>query len=151
MMRLIGRWPAGRSVVAIFGLGGLLLLSAPQAASAQQMHDDGFALPWFRSRAEQMERQACIDNLPECRATVRRQIEQERAATRFTPWLALGVIVLVALLYVRKKEKDKERRRIEAMRHHVRPARRGRGAEDAPAPAAAGEDEGLGLGHPGDR
>ena len=58
-------------------------MAAP--ATAQQMHDDGVALPWFHSRAEQMARDACENDLPECRDSVRKQLATEKAITRTLP------------------------------------------------------------------
>jgi hypothetical protein len=151
MMKRISRKPRRGMVAAALGLAGLLFLSVPQTALAQQMHDDGFTLPWFYSRAERLERQACIDRLPECRPSVRREIENERLATRYTPWLLLGGLVLAVLFYVRQKDKQRERRRAEALRHHTRSPRRDRGGGEArPAAMADTDEEGLGMGHPGD-
>jgi hypothetical protein len=87
-------------------------------ARAQVMKPDGIALPWFRSPAERRAREACEQNLPECRASVRQQIADEKAASMITPWLILGVGILVALLWLRVQEKKKLKKRASAQRRH---------------------------------
>lgn len=87
-------------------------------AGAQIIKPDGITLPWFRSPAEQRAREACAQNLPECRASVRREMAQEKTATVITPWLILGVGVLVALLWLRAQERKKLKKRASAQRRH---------------------------------
>lgn len=87
-------------------------------ATAQIMKPDGFAIPWFHSPAERQAREACEQNLPECRASVRQEIAKEKAATVITPWLILGVAILGVLFWMRAQEKKKEKRRVRAQRHH---------------------------------
>jgi uncharacterized protein HemX len=98
----------------------LLMLAGGGAApaAAQIMKPDGFAIPWFHSPAERQAREACEQNLPECRASVRREIAKEKAATVITPWLLFGVAILGVLLWMRSQEKKKEKRRLRAQRHH---------------------------------
>ena len=87
-------------------------------ARAQVMKPDGIALPWFRSPAEQRARAACEQNLPECRASVRQQMADEKAASMITPWLILGVAILAVLFWLRAQEKKKEKKRAQAQRRH---------------------------------
>ena len=103
-------------ILALVGCGYVAGSAAP--ARAQIMKPDGFTLPWFRSPAERRAREACEQNLPECRASVRRQIAEEKAASMVTPWLILGAGVLVALLWLRMQEKKKEKKRARAQRQH---------------------------------
>lgn len=46
-------------------------------AAAQIMPDNGIDFGFFRSRQERRAREACEKNLPECRADVRRQMQDE--------------------------------------------------------------------------
>ena len=68
--------------VIALSLSGLGTLLVPSPAAAQKMSEDGFTLPWFHSRGEKLARQACIDDLPECRDSVRKQIATEKMITR---------------------------------------------------------------------
>lgn len=126
-------------------------LAAP--ARAQVMHNDGFSLPWFHTRAENLARQACEDNLPECRDSVRQKLVAEHLITTLAPWILLCLIILGAVVYTRRQEARRERRRHEAERQHVRAAKPTRNVRektwDRDGPTE--EDDQLGLGHPGDR
>ncbi len=86
--------------------------------SAQIMPQQGIPLPGFRSRAEELARRACRENLPECRASVRAQMDLERNITIIAPWAALGVAILAVLFWLRAQEKKKERKRLDARRRH---------------------------------
>lgn len=86
--------------------------------SAQIMPEQGIPLPGFRSRAEELARRACRENLPECRASVRAQLELGRSITVIAPWAALGIAILAVLFWLRAQEKKKERKRLEARRRH---------------------------------
>lgn len=81
---------------------------AAQPAAAQIMPDNGIDFGFFLSPAERRAREACEKNLPECRADVRRQMQDEKGGSLLTPWLLLGVAVLGVLLYARKVEKAKK-------------------------------------------
>jgi hypothetical protein len=87
-------------------------------ASAQIMPDQGIPLPFFRSRSEEIARRACRENLPECRASVRAQMELEQSITVIVPWAALGIAILGILFWLRAQEKKKEQKRRRARRHH---------------------------------
>ena len=103
----------------------MLLMAAfsPTPALAQVMHDDGFALPWFHSRSQQMARRACEDELPECRESVRRQLATEKVITTIAPWVLLCLFMLGTVIYVRRRESQREERRHrQAARHHIREA-----------------------------
>jgi hypothetical protein len=141
-MNITSRFRTAAKVVLIllFGFGAFAALPA----RAQIMHDDGVPLPWFHSRAERLARQACLHNLPECRDSVRRKLAVELMITTLTPWVLLCLVILGAVIYVRRREAARERRRHEAERHHAqavanRPRRdepprdrKGRWSEPAP-------------------
>ena len=105
------------AVLALLALGGGAAFMAP--AAAQIMPDNGIDFGFLRSRQEQMARKACEDNLPECRADIRRQMHDEKGISLATPWILLCLGILGVLLYARKREKEKERHRKEASRKHV--------------------------------
>ena len=135
--------------VVLLGLGSL----APLPAAAQKMSEDGVQLPWFRSKAENAARQACEEDLPECRDSIRKQIASEKAITRTFPWILLCLIVLGAVRYVNMREKQREQRRQEAARHHVRASLR---QDKERSEAATGDDDesqddDFGISTPGDR
>jgi hypothetical protein len=125
-------------------------------ARAQVMHQDGFQIPWFHTRAEKLARQACEDDLPECRDSVRQQLAVEHTITNLAPWVLICLVILGAVIYVRRQEFVREKLRHEAQRHHVQAAttKRARGGRDD---ARAGRDDpqddadDLDVGHPGDR
>jgi hypothetical protein len=82
------------------------------------MPEQGLTLPWFRSRSEEIQRDACRRNLPECRASVRAQMDIEQSITVILPWAALGLAVLGVLFYLRAQEKKRERKKKLARMHH---------------------------------
>ena len=122
-------------------------------AMAQVMHDDGIALPWFHSRTTQMARDACENDLPECRDSVRRELATEKAITRTVPWVLICLAIWGAVRYARAREKVRERQREEAARHHVRASVRTKDARLDERPPVSDDDveDGLGFGHPGDK
>ncbi|TAK97912.1 MAG: hypothetical protein EPO08_20535 [Rhodospirillaceae bacterium] len=141
-------------------IGALLLLAVfgPTPSRAQVMHDDGFALPWFHSRAQQMARQACENDLPECRDSVRRQLATEKIITTLAPWVLLCLFILGAVIYARRREAEREERRHQAARHHIRETQRSpraqrddNGADERAVEHDDEDDDGMGFGHPGDR
>jgi hypothetical protein len=87
-------------------------------ASAQVMKRDGFTIPWFHSAAERRAREACENNQPDCRPSVRQQIADEKAMSLITPWLILGAVVLGALFWLRKRDQDRLKKRRQAQRKH---------------------------------
>jgi len=99
------------------GVAAAPVLVAP--ARAQVMPEQGMTLPWFRSRSEEIQRDACRRNLPECRASVRAQMDLEQSITVILPWAALGVAVLGVLFYLRAQEKKRERKKKLARMHHT--------------------------------
>jgi hypothetical protein len=134
-------------MAAALALGAL----ASTPAAAQKMSDDGFAIPWFRSRSEQAARAACENDLPECRDSIRRQLATEKMITRFLPWILLCLLLLGAVRYVRMREARRLRQKQEAARKHVRPSLRPKPARDEDAGEETEADDGLGFGAPGDR
>jgi hypothetical protein len=107
-------------------------------ARAQVMPEQGVTLPWFRSRSEQIQRDACRRNLPECRASVRAQMDIEQSVTVILPWAALGFAVLGVLFYLRAQEKKRERKKKLARMHHTPGAFK---KLDKAKPARSEEDE----------
>jgi hypothetical protein len=117
---------------------------APVPARAQIMHEDGVPIPWFHSRSEKLARQACMQNLPECRDSVRQKLATELMITNLAPWVMICLIVLGAVMYVRIRDAKREARRQAAQRHHAQTAasrpprderprdRKGRHMEPAP-------------------
>src|SRR5262249_52341489 len=87
-------------------------------AQAQVMRQDGMTLPWFHTRSEKMARQACADNLPECRDSVRQKMVVEQIITLLAPWVALALILLIGSMYLRVRDRMREKRRHEAERVH---------------------------------
>jgi hypothetical protein len=137
-------------------MAGLLLLAVAfggTPARAQIMHDDGITLPWFHSRADRMARQACEDELPECRDSVRRELVTEKLITTIAPWVLLLLVIIGAIRYVRYQERKRDAQRHDAARHQraAKVAKASRGADDAPVRQSDADDDGLGFGHPGDR
>lgn len=100
-------------------LAALSGVGFPQPAAAQVIKPYGMPIPsFFFPAGERRAREACADELPTCRATVRAQMEQEMAISLVIPWVILGVGVLIALFYLRKQEKEKAKAREMARRHH---------------------------------
>ena len=79
----------------------------------------GMAIPsFFFSASEARQRNACANNLPECRPSIRAQMEQEMAYSMILPWVLVGVGILAALFYLRAQERKKQKQRLAARRHH---------------------------------
>ena len=133
----------------------VVMCLGPFPAAAQKMHTDGMQLPWFRSKAQIIARQACEDELPECRDSVRKQLATEKAITSMAPWAMLAFAIIGALLYARRQEILKERRRQDAAREHTRSSARAKEAKARPASDERDEksgdtDDGFGFSHPAD-
>jgi hypothetical protein len=114
VVRIMGRV---RGIVA--GLVFVLALAQAVPAGAQVMPTQGIPIPWFHSPVERAQRDACRRNLPECRASVRAQMEIEQAITVILPWAGLGVAALIGLFWLRAQEKKRERARQQARLHHT--------------------------------
>ena len=101
-------------------LSGLFSINPGSVAPvhAQVFDPVGVSLPWFRSEAEKRDRQACEQNLPECKGSVRQEIAKERMASAITPWLLLGVAVLCVLVFLRVQERSRAKRRRRAQQRH---------------------------------
>ena len=82
------------------------------------MKRDGFTIPWFRSAADQRARDACLNNQPDCRPSVKADIDQEKAISLIVPCALLGFAVLGVLFWLRKLEQDKVKKRRDAQRKH---------------------------------
>ena len=116
-----------RSAFFVFAMFALL---APPV-QAQDMGDNGFTLPAFLfSRGTQMARANCINNLPNCRPDVRQELEIERGVTLIVPWFLLAGVLAAALVYMQRREKQKQKARKIAQQKHVSTAAR-RKEEDA--------------------
>jgi hypothetical protein len=106
-----------RTILGVFAL--LVGLSVLAPARAQVMPSQGIDLPWFTSKAEQAQRDACRRNLPECRSSVRAQMALEESITVIVPWAGLGLAILGVLLWLRAQEKKRARRKKLARMHHT--------------------------------
>jgi hypothetical protein len=106
----------------LFAILGLALVPVSAAQAAEKppvIKPMGMTLPCiFCSASERLQRQQCADDLPECRPSVRAQMEQEMGASLVTPWLLLGALVLLALFVLRARDKKKAQQRRAAQRHH---------------------------------
>ena len=105
-----------RRFLASLVTGGVAASAVP--VSAQIVPNQGIPLPFFRSRSEEIARRACEEGLPECRASVRAQMEFERSITVIFPWAALGIGFLGVLIWLRAQEKKKAQKRARARRKH---------------------------------
>ncbi len=103
----------------IFALVLVLGFADAPGARAQVMPTQGIELPWFRSASEQAQRDACRRNLPECRSSVRAQMQLEQSITVILPWAGLGVAILGVLFWLRGKEKKRERQKRLARINHT--------------------------------
>lgn len=106
-----------RWVLAVFALMVGLAVIAP--ARAQVMPSQGIDIPWFTSKSEKAQRDACRRNLPECRASVRTQMAFEESITVVVPWAGLGIAILGVLFWLRAQEKKRERQKKLARMHHT--------------------------------
>ena len=112
-------------------------------ARAQDMGDNGFTLPDFLfSRAEQLARANCINDLPNCRSDVREQLDIERAVSLVLPWFLLALGLVYLLRYMRQKEQRKAMHRRMAQRKHAAGAfRKAEDEKEETARQKAAEDE----------
>ncbi len=105
--------------VLVFALLAICSGAGAPPANAQVIKPYGIPIPaFFFSGSERRAREACAAELPECRVTVRAELEQEMAVSLMLPWLGLGLAVLGALFWLRAQDKKKERARAAARRHH---------------------------------
>jgi len=130
LRRIFGRGLVHSSVGEVAFMNGcraLLLIGAvlagfwaPSPAYAQAKRDTaGMPIPsWLFPSSEARARRACIDKQPECRGTVRAQIEYEKSISLLFPWIALGIAIIGVLFYLRKQEQKKMQTRKVAQRHH---------------------------------
>ena len=108
------------SRTAILGIAlALLSVATAPPVAAQIIKPYGMAVPsFFFSGTEQRAREACAENRPECRASVRAQMEHEMAISLVIPWVLLGIGVLVVLFSLRNAERKKVKAAEAARRHH---------------------------------
>lgn len=100
----------------VIGFSGV---AAPRPAAAQVIKPYGMPIPsFFFPAGERRAREACAEESPNCRASVRAQMEQEMAISLVIPWILLGAGVLLVLFYLRAEEKKKAKARELARRHH---------------------------------
>ncbi|MGE3476867.1 MAG: hypothetical protein AB7H70_13785 [Rhodospirillaceae bacterium] len=106
-----------RTILAVFAV--LVGFATVAPARAQIMPSQGIDIPWFTSKSEKVQRDACRRNLPECRASVRAQMAVEESITVILPWAGLGIAILGVLFWLRAQEKKRERKKQLARRHHT--------------------------------
>ncbi len=106
-----------RTILTIFALMVGFAVITP--ARAQVMPSQGIDLPWFTSKSEKAQRDACRRNLPECRASVRAEMAIEESITVIVPWAGLGIAILGVLFWLRAQEKKRERKKKLARMHHT--------------------------------
>jgi|GEM_PF-2342106 len=124
----------------LYALALLTAFVAPVAA--QDMGDNGYTLPdFFFSRAEQLARANCINDLPNCRSDVESQLQTERIVSLVLPWFLLALGLVFLLRYMRKKEQRKEMHRRMAQRKHIAGAFRKSDAQDDTARRDGNDDE----------
>jgi hypothetical protein len=114
-VRLFKKWCDCLMLAAVL----LAAMGAAAPAHAQIIKPQGLTLPGFLfTPAERRAREACIEERPECRATVRAEIEQEMAISLTLPWILLAACVLGVLFWLRGQEKKKAAVRAAARRNH---------------------------------
>jgi hypothetical protein len=105
-------------VCALAALGVFSAATAPPA-HAQIIKPQGIPIPsFFFSPAERRAREACAQELPNCRTAVRAQMEQEMAVSLALPWVMLGIAVLAVLFWLRGQERKKAQARLAARANH---------------------------------
>ena len=105
----------------ILALAVMAFFAGPGASPAQAQVIKPYGMPipsFFFSPGEERARDACAQNLPTCRASVRAEMEQEMAISLVIPWIILAVGVLIVLFYLRAQEKKKAQARAAARKHH---------------------------------
>jgi hypothetical protein len=103
----------------VAALAVLMTLLPAMPVQAQVMTPNGWPVPsFFFSGTEQRAREACAEKRPECRASVRAQMEYEMAISLFIPWVLVGIAALGGLSYARVQEKKKQKARMLARAHH---------------------------------
>ncbi len=107
-----------RKLLQIVALAPVLMCGAAPEAGAQVMKRDGFTIDWFYSAAERRAREACANNQPDCRQSVRDRMDQEKAISLLLPWALAGGIILGVLFWMRKREQEKLAKRRAAQRKH---------------------------------
>ncbi len=134
---------------------GLAMLWLPTPVYAQKMSEDGMTLPsWFFSRSEQTARRACLNDLPECRDSVRQQIAVEKTVALLAPWVLTAFVIWGAIIYVRRRDAKRDERTRYLQRNRAqtkRPPTQRRGQQEDDEAKQAADEDGLGMGHPGDR
>ena len=105
--------------VVVFTLLAICSTAGAPPANAQVIKPYGIPIPsFFFSGVARRAREACAEERPECRASVRADMEQEKAVSLMLPWLLLGLAILGSLFGLRAQDKKKERARAAARRHH---------------------------------
>lgn len=131
-----------RKLLQVAVLAPALVCGVAPEAGAQIMKRDGFTLNWFASPAERRAREACANNQPDCRPSVRDQMDKEKAFSLLLPWALAGAIVLGVLFWLRKQEQEKLKKRRTAQQKHDPKAYKklDQTKEDRAAEAAAQDD-----------
>jgi len=98
---------------------GFSTLLGPTSAQAQVFKPQGFTLPGFLfSPSERRAREACAEERPECRPSIRAEMEHEMSISLLVPWVALGLAILAVLLWLRLQERKKMKLRYAARARH---------------------------------
>lgn len=128
----------------IFAAAMVWLVAGVPSAEAQVFKPNGMALPGFLFPAgERRAREACIEERPECRASVRAQIYQEMSYSLLVPWILVGFAAIGGLIWLRGKEKQKERARMASRARHEPGKFRKLDAEPDDRPKQTDEEEDL--------
>jgi hypothetical protein len=123
----------------VLGLSGV---GYAPPATAQVFKQQGLPIPsFFFSGAERRGREACADNLPNCRASVRARMNQEMEISLTIPYIILAVGLVIVLVWLRGQEKKKAKARALARSHHAPGAFRKLGQEKKDKRAADDDDE----------
>ena len=99
-------------------VSGVFFAAPVQAAeTAPIIKGRGIAIPsFFFPSLKARQRDACANELAECRPAIRAEMEEEMAYSMILPWALVGVGVLGSLFYLRAQEKKKQKQRLAARR-----------------------------------
>ena len=73
---------------------------------------------FFFSPSEQRAREACANELPTCRSSVRAEMDHEMAISLIIPWALVGFGMIYVLIWLRAQEKKKQKAASAARARH---------------------------------